>query len=98
MCKTFVLLVGLAIAAGIINSYAASGLIENSIPSVPEVTYRYVINDCYTSSGESIEHKVNHYVHNVDGSISFDTDDGKRKTLPYPYFSVSTADGEYIIY
>ena len=98
MCKTFIFLVGLAITAGIINSYAASGLIENSIPSVQEVTYRYVINDCYTSSGESIEHKVNHYVRNVDGSISFNTDDGNRKTIPYPYFSVNTAEGNLVLY
>lgn len=98
MYKTFILITGLAITAGIINSYAASGLIANSIPSVQEVAYRYVIKDCYTSYGESVEHKVDHYVRNVDGSISFNTTDGKSKTIPYPYFSVNTADGNLILY
>lgn len=86
----------LATMAGVINNYAASGMIMNDITAIE--SYRYVIKDCYTSSGEDITHKVNHYTHNVNGSISFSTETGERKTIPYPYFSISTADGKFIPY
>lgn len=77
----------LATMAGVINNYSAAGM-----------SYQYVIKDCYTSDGEDITHKVNYYTRNVNGSISFSTEAGERKTIPYPYFSVSTADGNYILY
>lgn len=94
MHKTLIFVGILAGMAGIINSYAASGLIKNNLP--PMMSYRYVIRDCYTSTGEDVIHKVNHYTRNVNGSISFSTEAGVRKTIPYPYFSVNTADGNYI--
>lgn len=97
MHKTLIFVVILATVAGVINNYAAAGMIKNDIAAVG-TSYRYVIKDCYTSSGKDITHKVNHYTRNVNGSISFSTETGERKTIPYPYFSVSTADGNYILY
>ena len=97
MHKTLIFVVILATVAGVINNYAAAGMIKNDIAAVG-TSYRYVIKDCYTSSGKDITHKVNHYTRNVNGSISFSTETGERKTIPYPYFSVSTADGNHILY
>lgn len=97
MNKTLIFVGILATMAGVINNYAAAGMIKNDITAVG-TSHRYVIKDCYTSSGEDITHKVNHYTRNVNGSISFNTETGERKTIPYPYFSVSTADGNYILY
>lgn len=87
----------LATMAGVINNYAAAGMIKNDITAVG-TSYRYVIKDCYTSNGKDITHKVNYYTRNVNGSITFNTEAGESKTIPYPYFSVSTADGNYILY
>ena len=98
MYKTLIFVGILAAMAGVINNYAAAGMIKNDIAAVAGTSYRYVIKDCYTSSGEDITRKVNHYTRNVNGSISFSTETGERKTIPYPYFSVSTADGNYILY
>lgn len=97
MHKTLIFVGILATMAGVINNYAAAGMIKNDITAVG-TSYRYVIKDCYTSSGEDITHKVNHYTRNVNGSISFSTETGERKTIPYPYFSVSTTDGKVILY
>ena len=97
MNKILIFVVILATIAGVINNYAAAGMIKNDITAVG-TSYRYVIKDCYTSNGEDITHKVNYYTRNVNGSISFRTETGERKTIPYPYFSVSTADGDYILY
>lgn len=97
MNKTLIFVGILATMAGVINNYAAAGMIKNDIAAAG-MSYRYVIKDCYTESGEDITHKVNHYTRNVNGSISFSTETGERKTIPYPYFSVSTADGDYILY
>lgn len=97
MNKILIFVVILAIMAGVINNYAAAGMIKNDITAVG-TPYRFVIKDCYTTSGEDITHKVNYYTRNVNGSISFSTETGERKTIPYPYFSVSTADGNYILY
>ena len=96
MCKTLIFVGILATMAGVINNYAAAGMIKNDIAAVAGTSYRYVIRDCYTSAGEDVTYKVNHYTRNVDGSISFNAENGKRKTIPYPYFSVNTADGNYI--
>lgn len=97
MYKILILVGILATMSGAINNYAAAGMAENDITSM-SAEYRYVIRDCYNSNGEDITHKVNYYTRNVNGSISFDTETGERKTIPYPYFSVSTADGNYILY
>lgn len=97
MYKTLIFVGILATMAGVINNYAAAGMVMNDIAAAG-TSYRYVIKDCYTSSGEDITHKVNHYTRNVNGSISFRTETGERKTIPYPYFSVSTADGKFILY
>lgn len=97
MHKTLIFVGILATMAGVINNCAAAGMIKNDITAAG-TSYRYVIKDCYTSSGEDITHKVNHYTRNVNGSISFSTETGERKTIPYPYFSVRTANGDYILY
>lgn len=97
MHKTLIFVGILATMAGVINNYAAAGMIKNDITAAG-TPYRFVIKDCYTASGEDITHKVNYYTRNVNGSISFSTETGERKTIPYPYFSVSTADGNYILY
>lgn len=97
MHKTLIFVGILATMAGVINNYAAAGMTKNDIAAVG-TSYRYVIKDCYNSNGEDITHKVNYFTRNVNGSISFNTETGERKTIPYPYFSVSTADGNFILY
>ena len=96
MYKTFICIGILAIASGVINSQAIESMADAQLSITPK--YKYIITDCYSSEGEHEKHLVNDYKRNVDGSISFNTTDGKRKTIPYPYFSVSTADGDYILY
>lgn len=96
MYKTFICIGLLTIASGVINSQAIESLTDARLSIASD--YRYIITDCYSSAGEYEKHLVNYYTRNVDGSISFNTTDGKSKTIPYPYFSVNTADGNLILY
>ena len=81
----------LAIVTGVINSQAIESMADAQLSITSK--YKYVITDCYSSTGEDEKYLVNDYKRNLDGSISFNTTDGKSKTIPYPYFSVNTADG-----
>ena len=97
MYKTFICIGLLTIAAGVINSQAIESLTDARLSMASG--YKYIITDCYSSAGGKYEkYLVNDYTRNVDGSISFNTPDGKSKTIPYPYFSVNTADGNLILY
>ena len=87
----------LAIATGVINSQAIESIADAQLSITSN--YKYVITDCYSSpTGEDEKYLVDDYKRNVDGSISFNTPSGKSKTIPYPYFSINTADGNLILY
>ena len=91
MYKTLICIGMLAIVTGVINSQAIESMADAQLSITSK--YKYVITDCYSSTGEDEKYLVNDYKRNLDGSISFNTTDGKSKTIPYPYFSVNTADG-----
>ena len=48
---------------------------------------KYIITDNYSCEKSTI-HYVNEMIENVDGSITFISEDGKLVRIPYPYYSI----------
>lgn len=79
------------ITLGFIATMAAGADNRNELAN-----YNYVIADGYTKDGKTLKHHVSTYTRNVDGSITFLTEQGSVTTIPYPYFTVSTPSGDFI--
>ena len=54
---------------------------------------KYIIVDSYSGEHKNINHYVNYYTSNVDGSISFISHTGKALRIPYPYFYIIENNG-----